>query len=76
MAKLHARGIIHEVWSDHVVVVPFTTEIVKLPIYEGLPEMSTFLIEFEKKVSKPHRLLALEEALKATPTHWWATHKK
>lgn len=27
------------------------------------------------KVSKPQQLLAIEEALKATPTRWGATHK-
>ena len=46
------------------------TEIVELPVYEGLPELSTFLMEFEEKVLEPIRLLALEEALKATPICW------
>ena len=50
--------------------------IVELPIYEGLPELSTLLMEFEEKFSKPYRLLAMEEALKATPARWWETLKK
>ena len=29
------------------------TEIVELTIYEGLPELSMFLMEFEEKVSEP-----------------------
>ena len=53
-----------------------TTKIVELPSYEGLPELSAFLMEFEEKVLEPQRLLALEEALKATLARWWETHKK
>ena len=30
-----------------------TTEIVELPVYEGLPELSAFLMEFEDKVLQP-----------------------
>ena len=52
-----------------------TTKIVELPIYEGLPELSEFLQEFEEKGFEPQRLLALEEALKATLARWWAAHK-
>ena len=52
------------------------TEIIELPIYEGLPELSGFLKEIEEKVFEPQRLLALEEALKATSARWWATHKQ
>ena len=44
------------------------TETIELPIYEVLPELSEFLVEFEDKVLEPQWLLALEEALKATPT--------
>ena len=47
-----------------------------MPIYEGLLELYEFLVEFEDKVSEPQQLLALEEALNATPTCWWVTHKK
>ena len=47
-----------------------------MPVYEGFPELSNFLVEFEDKVLEPHRLLALEEELKATPSCWWVTHKK
>ena len=52
------------------------TKTIELPIYEGLPELSDFLIEFEDRVSEPQRLLDLEEALKATLARWWETHKK
>ena len=51
-------------------------EIVELPLYEGLPKLFVLLMMFEEKVSGPQRLLAMEEALKATPTHWQETHKK
>ena len=43
------------------------TELVYLAFYEGLPEMSSFLMEFEEKVSEPQLLMVLDEALKATP---------
>ena len=44
------------------------TKIIEFPIYEGLSKLSGFLKEFEEKVYEPQRLLALGEALKATPT--------
>ena len=50
-----------------------TTKTVELPVYEGLPELSEFLVEFEDKKSEPKWLLALDEALKATPGCWWVT---
>ena len=43
------------------------TETVELLVYEGLPELSKFILEFEDKTSKPQWLLALDEVLKATP---------
>ena len=48
---------------------------IELQIYEGLLELFDFLVEFEYKVLEPQRLLALDEALKDTPTRWWETHK-
>ena len=52
------------------------TDTIELPIYEGIPELSEFLVEFEDKVSEPRRLLALEEALNVILAQWWVTHKK
>ena len=52
------------------------SEMIEFPIYKGIPELYKFLMMFEEKVSEPHQLLALEEALKATPTRWWETHKR
>ena len=52
------------------------TEVIELLIYEGLPDLSGFLKKIEEKVFEPQRFLALEEALKAPPTHWWETHKQ
>ena len=51
------------------------TDIIELSIYKGLQELCRFLEEFEEKVSNPHRLLALGEALEATPAHWWEVRK-
>ena len=52
------------------------TEIVELPIYERILELSRFLKEFEVKVIEPQCLLALGEALKATLARWWEAHKE
>ena len=52
------------------------TEIVELPIYEGLEGLSEFFQEFEENVFVPQRILALDVALKATPVRWWETHKQ
>ena len=52
------------------------TETVQLLVYDGLPELYEFLVEFEDKVSEPQWLMALDKALKATPTCWWVTYKK
>ena len=38
--------------------------------------LDTFLTEFEEKVLEPQRLLALDVALKATPTRLWVSHKQ
>jgi hypothetical protein len=35
-----------------------------------------FVKEFELKVPKQKRLLALDVFLKATPARWWAPHKE
>ena len=43
-------------------------QVCDLPTYEGLPNLDMFLTEFEGKVLEPQRMLALDVALKATPT--------
>ena len=52
------------------------TKVCDLPTYEGLPNLYTFITEFEDKVLEPQCLLALTIALKATPTRWWVAHKQ
>ena len=47
-----------------------------LDTYEGLPNLASFLEEFEEKVTESQRLSALEYVLKSTPTRWWGTHKQ
>jgi hypothetical protein len=47
-----------------------------LPTFDGLNHLETFFLEFEEIVPVQQRLLALDEALKATPTRWCGTHKK
>jgi hypothetical protein len=38
--------------------------------------LETFLTQYEDEVLENQRLLALDLALKATPTRWWGTHKE
>jgi hypothetical protein len=51
------------------------TTVSTLPTFDGLNHLESFLLEFEETVPVQQRLLALDEALKATPTRWWGTHK-
>jgi hypothetical protein len=46
------------------------------PTFDSLNHLETFLLEFEDFVLVQQILLALDEALKATPTRWQGTHKK
>ena len=52
------------------------TEASELPTYEGLPNLASFLTEFEEKVIEHQRLSTLDYVLKATPAKWWVTHKE
>ena len=47
-----------------------------LPMYEGFPNLASFLEEFEEKVIEIMRLSALDYELKAIPARWWGTHKQ
>jgi hypothetical protein len=46
-----------------------------LPTFDVLNPLENFLSEFESSVPTQERLLAMDEAMKATPTRWWGTHK-
>ena len=46
-----------------------------LPTFDGLNPLESFLMDFETILPVQQRLLAMDEALKATPTRWWGTHK-
>jgi hypothetical protein len=52
------------------------TTVSNLPMFNGLNHLETFLLEFEETLLVQQRLLALDEALIATPTRWWGTHKR
>jgi hypothetical protein len=41
-----------------------------------LNHLETFLLDFEETVPVQQRPLALDDALKSTPTRWWGTHKR
>ena len=47
-----------------------------LPTYQGLPNIASFLEEFEEKVTESQRLSALDHMMKATPARWWGTNKQ
>ena len=51
-------------------------EVSDLPTYEGLPNLASFLIGFEEKVTEHQHLFALDFALKVTPAKRWAAHKE
>jgi hypothetical protein len=40
-----------------------------------LNPLETFLSDFETRVPTQQQLLAMDEALKATPARWWGIHK-
>jgi hypothetical protein len=52
------------------------TTVSNLPTFDGLNHLETFLLEFEETIPEQKRLLALDEALKATPVRWRGTHKR
>jgi hypothetical protein len=51
-------------------------EIKEPPSFHGLNDLETFLTQYEDEVLESQRLLALDLALKATPTRWWGAHKE
>jgi hypothetical protein len=51
------------------------TIVSNLPTFDGLNSLESFLSEFETSVPTQQRLLAMDEAMKATSTRWWGTHK-
>ena len=52
------------------------TTVSNLPTFDGLNPLESFLVDFEESVPKQQIFLAMDEALKATPTRWWGTHKQ
>jgi hypothetical protein len=50
-------------------------KISNVPTFDGMNPLEAFLSYFETHVPAQHRFLAMDEALKATPTIWWGTHK-
>ena len=44
------------------------TTVSNLPTFDGLNPLETFLSDFEESVPMQQRLLAMDEALKSTPT--------
>jgi hypothetical protein len=52
------------------------TTISNLPTFHGLNPLETFLSDFEESIPMQQRFLAMDEALKETPTRWWGTHKR
>jgi hypothetical protein len=51
------------------------TIVINLPTFDGLYPLEAFLSNFETSVLIQKILLAMDEALKATPSRWWGTDK-
>jgi hypothetical protein len=47
----------------------------KLPTFDGLNPLETFLSDFETSVPTQLILLAMDEEMKATVARWWGMHK-
>jgi hypothetical protein len=52
------------------------TIVSNIPTFDGLNPLENFLSEFETSVPTQQRLLAMDEAMKATPVRWWGIHKR
>ena len=53
-----------------------STIVSNLPTFDGLNSLEAFLSDFEASVPTQKILLAMDEALKSTPTRWWRMHKR
>jgi hypothetical protein len=51
------------------------TTVSNLPTFDDLNPLEAFLSDFEESVPTQQILLAMYEALEATPERWWGTHK-
>lgn len=76
----HWQNTMHEVstFRCNMMTKPLrcvSTEVRKLPNYDGLTDLDLFLDEFEREVPQEHHFQALELALRPTPAHWWGAHK-
>jgi hypothetical protein len=52
------------------------TKVSNIPTFDCLNHLETFLAKFEKIVPVQQRMLALDEALKSTPSIWWGEYKR
>ena len=52
-----------------------SSELIKLPYYDGLTNVAKFLDAFEHEAPKDHHFQALDLALRATPARWWGAYK-
>ena len=51
-------------------------ELCEIPTYEFLPNLPTFLNEYEGLVMESQCLSALDHAIKSMLIRWWGAHKK
>jgi hypothetical protein len=52
------------------------TDIRETPSFHGVNDLEEFLTRYKDEVLENYRLLALDIALKKTPTRWWVRTKK
>ena len=52
------------------------TEIKDIPLFDGLAYVSDFLQQFAQEIPHEQRMVAIDLAVRATPTRWWHAHKE
>jgi hypothetical protein len=52
------------------------SEVREPPTFYGMNDLEEFFMKFELEVVEIQRLPVLDISLKATPSHWWGTHKE
>lgn len=50
-------------------------EVCNIPSFDGTNNLEVFICAYQVIVQEKDWLRALDVALKATPSRWWATHK-
>jgi len=67
----------YHVMSKHYMICLVYHSLAQIePRYDGLSKIDMFIKACELQVPEQHRLLKLDDVLKATPARWWDAHRK